>query len=103
MSYLVGGGDHYCSHDFRSFRFYEFIKGSRRNDYSRRDGCYSSDDHEDVQQEEEEILVDVSSGDAAIASDLLDYRFRPSDTSFETMSVWEFFERTRKVAKVAVT
>lgn len=100
MSYLVGGGDYYCSHGFRSFRFYEFLKESRRDDAARRDRSYGNDDLEDHQQQEEEVLVDVSSGEAAVASDVLDYRYRPSCTSFDNLSVWEFFERTREVWRV---
>ncbi|KAF8125569.1 hypothetical protein EV363DRAFT_1098218, partial [Boletus edulis] len=97
MGYLVGGGDYYSSHEFRPFRFYEFVKGSQRNDYSRLDSIRGEDDQDNDHLLEEEVLVDISSGEVTVCSDVLDYRLRPNNAMCDSMSVWEFFERTRKV------
>lgn len=49
-----------------------------------------------------EVGLDVSSGEAAISSDLLDYQLRPQAHAFKEMSVWEFMECACKVIPQAL-
>ncbi|KAF8447512.1 hypothetical protein L210DRAFT_3321898, partial [Boletus edulis BED1] len=97
MSYLVGGGDVYTSHDFRPFRFYEFIKGLQEMEATRQDVANTENIEPGTAEEDQDIILDVSTGDATVTSDILDYRYRPVESLFEDMSVWEFFEQTVKV------
>ncbi|KAF8133837.1 hypothetical protein EV363DRAFT_1090366, partial [Boletus edulis] len=98
MSYLVDGGDVYTSHDFRPFRFYKFIKGLQEMEATRQDVANTENIVEPgTAEEDQDIILDVSMGDATVTSDILDYRYRPVESPFEDMSVWEFFEQTVKV------
>jgi hypothetical protein len=99
MSYLIGGGDYYTSHDFRPFRFYDFMKGLDLYERSRDDHLPSNgESNEDEDDLEENAMMDVSNGDPTIVSDILDYQMRPLAEPFNAMSLWEFIERTRKVS-----
>ncbi|KAF8136456.1 hypothetical protein EV363DRAFT_1126909, partial [Boletus edulis] len=97
MSYLVGGGDVYSSHDFRPFRFYEFLKQLHDFEACRHDGPTTADGELETIEGEQDIVLDVSTGEATVTSDVLDYRFRPLESPFNEMSVWEFFEQSQKV------
>ncbi|KAN0081625.1 hypothetical protein V8E55_009249 [Tylopilus felleus] len=101
MSFLIGGGDVYASHDFRPFQFYECLKAldlyerERNNRVSENEG----DDEGEDEEWRDEITIDVSSGSPAVVSDMADHQYRPVEATFEKMSLWEFIENTRKVPK----
>lgn len=104
MSFLIGGGDVYASHDFRPFRFYECLKAldlyerERNNRVSENEG----DDEGEDEEWRDEITIDVSSGSPAVVSDMADYQYRPVEATFEKMSLWEFIENTRKVGVLSL-
>lgn len=104
MSYLVGGGNYYSSHELRPFPFYVFLKCLQTSELApqRVDTDIPSqreDNEEDgnVEEWEEDLTVDVSSGEPAISSDIMDYRFRPVEEPFDDVSLWEFIACTQKV------
>ncbi|KAF8122488.1 hypothetical protein EV363DRAFT_1182651 [Boletus edulis] len=102
MSYLVGGGDVYTSHEFRPFRFYECMRNLETYIRDRDGTTYAQDSSEENVHEwdsDDEITLDVSSGKPAIESELADYLFRPVQEPFNSMSLWEFIEKTRKVIR----
>jgi hypothetical protein len=45
------------------------------------------------------ITLNTSPGEVKLTSDFLDYRFRPVDTVFKLMNMWEFREDLTKVLK----
>ncbi|KAF8439786.1 hypothetical protein L210DRAFT_867443 [Boletus edulis BED1] len=101
MSYLVGGGDHYTSHAYRPFRFYDFLHALSIHERATMDViALDASEHSPVDNDldTEEVSLDVSSGDVTITSDLMDYQWRPKGPLFDQMSVWEFVECSRKVS-----
>ncbi|KAN0081626.1 hypothetical protein V8E55_009250 [Tylopilus felleus] len=104
MSFLIGGGDVYASHDFRPFQFYECLKAldlyerERNNRVSENEG----DDEGEDEEWRDEITIDVSSGSPAVVSDMADHQYRPVEATFEKMSLWEFIENTRKVGVLSL-
>ena len=102
MSYLVGGGDCYTSHDFRTVRFYEFLDIALKHK-QHLDGMCDCVELEHIDCPENlyrnTCMAYVSKGSITVVTDTLDYIMRPSTTPFEEMSLWEFLEQTEKVKR----
>lgn len=99
MSYLVGGGDTYTSHCFRSFHFYEVLQTSVVSQRPALQETIEEDGDQQIQQDaEHKIIVNVSSGKPVVVSNMLDYELRPVESPFDEMNLWEFVERSQKVS-----
>lgn len=102
MSYLVGGGDFYTSHKFRSVHFYQFTAALAKHAQQIQDGENETTigvDLSTCNEHVETMTLNTSPGEISLSSDFLDYRFRSNDTTFEQMNVWEFMELSYKTAK----
>jgi hypothetical protein len=90
MSYLVGGGDFYTGHKFRSVRLYQFTATLTNHEWQPHvdsDDVTTSADLCTHDREEENVMLNTSPGEVKLMSDFLDYRFHPVDTVFELMNV----------------
>ncbi|VDC05031.1 unnamed protein product [Peniophora sp. CBMAI 1063] len=85
MSYLVGGGDFYSSHQFASLYWGDMSKFHLPP-------VLSSGEDDDVEEYAGgvDVTVNLRDNDIVPSSQLLDYRFRPSGHGFDEISVWEF-------------
>ncbi|KAJ7130144.1 hypothetical protein C8R44DRAFT_614209, partial [Mycena epipterygia] len=117
MSYLIGGGDNYCSHTFKTVRWGDFDRAM--TDF---EGTPSMD-IDDIQVDFEraggiddlppelaetaepaavlgssDVLLRMDGESLEIATDVADYQFRPDEIEFERMSVWEHSEWTCKIS-----
>ena len=102
MSYLVGGGDYYTSHDFRTVRFYEFLDIAITHELhtDRECGCLEYDRADCVENVYGDTCIAyVSRGSITVATDTLDYIMRPLLAPFDELSLWEFLEQTEKVKR----
>jgi hypothetical protein len=101
MSYLVGGGDHYSSHTFRTFRWFEFVNAIQNIDDADstldEEGVANHVDDCDETINEEQITVNIAHNKIEFSSDLMDYSLRPVDNVFGDLCLWQFMERTVKV------
>lgn len=100
MSYLIGGGDYYTGHEFRTIRFHEFVDIAIAHEHHVDGVCtcgepsvpdcpgniYSST-----------CTTRTSQGSLSVVSDTLDYLMRPSASPFNSMSLWQFLKQTMKV------
>ncbi|KAG2106626.1 uncharacterized protein F5147DRAFT_653859 [Suillus discolor] len=96
MSYLVGGGDHYTSHTFQTFKWFEFTNAIDKFECKVCD--LNNDDAEDDEESmyiEESVTVGISS--ETFMSDVQDYMLRPLDENFDQFCLWDFMESTVKV------
>ncbi|KAA1478401.1 hypothetical protein DENSPDRAFT_788082, partial [Dentipellis sp. KUC8613] len=96
MSYLVGGGDHYSSHQFQNLNWGSLDKWVREQMSSSdpsgvQDGPSASEsaDADAGIDDEAELTVTVSPDGVVGSSLLMDYRYRGCSADFETLSVWE--------------
>ena len=102
MSYLVGGGDYYTTHEFRTVRFYEFIDIAIKHEQHIDQVCSCSDTSSTDCPENmygNTCMAYVSRGSITVATDTLDYIMCPSAAPFNDMSLWEFLEQTEKVKR----
>lgn len=104
MSYLVGGGDYYASHDFRTVRFYEFIDIAVKHELHVDQVCgcmeYGLTDCPDNLYGDT-CMAYITKGSITVSTDTLDYIMRPSSAPFDDMSLWEFLEKTEKVRRTS--
>ena len=104
MSYLVGGGDYYASHEFRTFRFYEFVDIAIKHEMHI-DGRCGCTDHELSDCPDnlygETSMAYLTKGSITVATEMLDYIMRPCSMPFDEMSLCEFLEQTDKVRKLS--
>ncbi|KAJ7119794.1 hypothetical protein C8R44DRAFT_539000, partial [Mycena epipterygia] len=121
MSYLIGGGDHYCSHTFKTVRWGDFDRtvsgweGSPSMDiddvidnFERPGGVDDLQPELDGQASEEaeahaqigpsDVILTLDGETVEIATDVADYQFRPDEPEFECMSVWEHSEWITKIS-----
>ncbi|KAG1851055.1 hypothetical protein DFJ58DRAFT_914589 [Suillus subalutaceus] len=98
MSCLVGGGDHYTSHTFQVFKWFEFTNAVDKFecDLHKSDNQGVENDNEPMYIEEA-VTVDISAEAVDFASDIQDYICRPEDENFGHVCHWEFVEYTIKV------
>ena len=104
MSYLVGGGDYYASHEFRTVRFYEFIDIAVKHELHVDHICncmeYAlTDCPENLYGDT--CMAYLTKGSIAVSTDTLDYIMRPSSAPFDDMCLWEFLEQTEKVRRIS--
>ena len=104
MSYLVGGGDYYASHEFRTVRFYEFVDIAVKHEYhvDQVCGCTEhglTDCPENMYGDT--CMAYITKGSITVSTDTLDYIMRPSSAPFDDMSLWQFLEQTEKVRKTS--
>ena len=101
MSYFVGGGNYYTSHDFRLFRFFTFLHSLWNWEASRTNAEPEGDLEEDLDatggDSDHNVTLGISSGKPVISSDIMDYQFRPHEEPFGSLTLWEFIERMQKV------
>ncbi|KIN94900.1 hypothetical protein M404DRAFT_34604 [Pisolithus tinctorius Marx 270] len=104
MSYLVGGGDFYTSHEFRIVRFHEFVDIVIAHELHVDGDCNCMG----------EELTDcpgnlygstctahTSDGLLSVVLELQDYLMCPSVPPFEAMCLWQFLEQTQKVKRTS--
>jgi len=104
MSYLVGGGDYYASHEFRTVRFYEFIDIAVKHECHIDLNCDCTEHGLTDCPENlygETCMAFITKGSITVATDTVDYIMRPSFAPFDDMSLWEFVEQTEKVRKTS--
>jgi hypothetical protein len=90
MSYLVGGGDFYTGHKFRSVHLYQFMAALTNHEWQPHvdsDDATTSADLCTHDREEENVTLNTSPGEVKLTSDFLDYQFHLVDTAFELMNV----------------
>ncbi|KAG1886347.1 uncharacterized protein F5891DRAFT_936416, partial [Suillus fuscotomentosus] len=98
MSYLVGGGDHYTSHSFQTFKWFEFTNAVDKFEHDA--GISTGDDvdnDDDLLHVEESVTVGISTENVEFTSDVQDYTLRPYDENFANLCLWEFIESTIKM------
>ncbi|KAG2743632.1 hypothetical protein P692DRAFT_20745521 [Suillus brevipes Sb2] len=97
MSYLVGGGDHYSSHVFHTFKWYEFVDAIQNIDDV---ASLLSDELDEASEpggnSNEEVTVNISHDRVEFSSDFMDYTLRPMEEIFSKLCLWEFVEGTVK-------
>ncbi|KAG6369643.1 hypothetical protein JVT61DRAFT_14139 [Boletus reticuloceps] len=101
MSYLVGGGDFYASHNFKIIQLYKFISALDRYEKMQgnttiRDG---TEEDNDCEEHCKKGLLLTSPGEATIMSNVTDYQFCLCDMAFEKMSLWDIAGFTFKSVK----
>jgi hypothetical protein len=100
MSYLVGGGDHYTSHVFHAFKWYEFVNAIQRSEELAlafdEQGEHFENEVFGETQLDEQVTVSILANKVEISSDIQDYSLQPFDSAFDKLSLWEFMERTIK-------
>ncbi|KAG1793654.1 uncharacterized protein HD556DRAFT_1443442 [Suillus plorans] len=97
MSYLVGGRDHYTSHTFKPFKWFEFVNAATKFEHDAK--VLEPDDvadNESTITPAEAITVNILTHDVEFTSDLQDYILRPSDVNFANLTLWEFAESVIK-------
>ncbi|VDC00928.1 unnamed protein product [Peniophora sp. CBMAI 1063] len=84
MSYLVGGGDFYASHQFASLYWGDMSKFHS--------GPVLDSEAEDVDDYAGgvDVTVNMRDNDVVPTSQLLDYRHRPNSHGFDDICAWEF-------------
>lgn len=98
MSYLVGGGDFYSSHTFRTFRWFKFTNAAEKfeHDAQTAEGNDVEDD-DDLLRIEEAVTVNISAENVEFASDIQDYALQPCNENFNDLCLWVFIELTIKM------
>ncbi|KAI0706588.1 hypothetical protein C8Q76DRAFT_630109, partial [Earliella scabrosa] len=116
MSYLVGGGDHYMSHQFRVLHLAHFERYLARKNQSSRcqtstEECSRNDsatphntqstqhNSERMDIEEENVTLTLGTGSIAALNQVQDYLYRPQSTPFDGMTLYEFVGLTEKLTK----
>ncbi|KAJ7429945.1 hypothetical protein B0H11DRAFT_1766031 [Mycena galericulata] len=92
MSYLVGGGDHYCSHPFKTVRWGDFDRH-----VTKWEGTPAMDIPDDLEDGFDR------SGGLELATDVADYQYRSRDPEFDRMSIWEHSEWVTKISQASET
>ncbi|KAI0745899.1 hypothetical protein C8Q76DRAFT_577991, partial [Earliella scabrosa] len=98
MSYLVGGGDHYTSHRYRVLHFGAFERtvtdridvDNDQDDRSVRGAAVGRDN-------DENITLALGAGSISAINQQQDYVYRPSDSEFVDMCLYEFVGLTEKI------
>ncbi|KAG2353441.1 hypothetical protein BDR07DRAFT_1309453 [Suillus spraguei] len=98
MSYLVGSGNHYSSHAFRMFRWFEFINAFHSIEGS--DLLLSDEDQAEHKTVVKEHAVNILPNKIEFSSDVMDYSCRPFDETFTDLCLWDFMENTVKKKEV---
>lgn len=124
MSYLLGGGDNYKSHQFKNLRWGDMdryvgkhVSTENRSDTSAcseptninmtvsnnqmYEGLELTDDESEFEvdrlQSTEEITLHVDDNSLTTTDALADYMYRPREHVFEDMNIWEYTEHARKI------
>ncbi|KIO09235.1 hypothetical protein M404DRAFT_22410 [Pisolithus tinctorius Marx 270] len=102
MSYLIGGGDYYTSHEFHTIQFYEFIDivllhelhidgdcdcGAQAGADCPGNVCGSM------------CMAHASDDTLSVVLEPLDYTMHPTMAPFEEMCLWQFWEQMQKVKR----
>ena len=102
MSYLVGGGDYYMTHEFQSVHFYEFVDIAIKHEQHIDQICRCVESEQTNCPENlygNTCMAYVSRGSITVATDTLDYIMCPSAAPFNEITLWEFLEQTEKVKR----
>ncbi|KAH7925867.1 hypothetical protein BV22DRAFT_1104666 [Leucogyrophana mollusca] len=81
-------------HTFRTLKLYEFLSALRYNERNRNQ---SMDGHIEVEPDDEnarkeQMTLRIDKGNITVSSEIQDYCYRGTSTSFETLSLWEHTE-----------
>ncbi|KZV75924.1 hypothetical protein PENSPDRAFT_570654, partial [Peniophora sp. CONT] len=90
MSYVVGGGDYYCSHQFVPLYWGDMSK------FHPKAAEFSGDDDDVHVLGGPEVTLNIGDREIVASSLLHDYRHRPVEHGFEDLSVWEYACMTEK-------
>lgn len=99
MSYLVGGGDYYTNHVFKTLKFYEFLNALSDSEAAEGEdsqGHTDFDDPESNGNSEEQFIANIHHNGIEFTSEIADYTLRPAGKSFSKLSLWEFVQLTSK-------
>ncbi|EIM87295.1 uncharacterized protein STEHIDRAFT_56488, partial [Stereum hirsutum FP-91666 SS1] len=101
MSYLVGGGDSYTSHKFRTLYWGEFDRYFKSQGQPDAEGVVPLDggalpvsEGEDNEPEMQEVSAAYVSGSIVRQSLVEDYRLRSAKPVFDSMALWDFVATT---------
>lgn len=92
MSYLVGGGDFYSSHKFGTLKWMDYVRHLRNEEQ-----LISENNDTDVNDELDDlhVTITVEDGQVTASSPVLNYVYRAELELFNSMSLWEFHEKTK--------
>ncbi|KIN93903.1 hypothetical protein M404DRAFT_35596 [Pisolithus tinctorius Marx 270] len=104
MSYLIGGGDFYTSHEFCIVRFHEFVDIVIAHELHVDGDCNCTG--EELTDCPENLYgstctAHTSDGSLSVVLEPQDYLMRPSVPPFEGMCLWQFLEQTQKVKRTS--
>ncbi|KAI0328314.1 hypothetical protein GY45DRAFT_1218212, partial [Cubamyces sp. BRFM 1775] len=100
MSYLVGGGDNYCSHTFRVLHWGAFDRlfKSAFPSAADREGLQAGNLVPDDENGQTYILT-MGKGSISAMNQQQDYRLRSKDAAFEQLCLYDFVGLTEKMTK----
>ncbi|KAF8120862.1 hypothetical protein EV363DRAFT_1187805, partial [Boletus edulis] len=93
MSRLIGGGDYYSSHSFRTVKFHLFVAQLLRT-LSDNVENQTQTIHTVCDEQEDTVVLNTSAGTLHYDDDVADYMFCPSSEPFASMTLWEYCEWT---------
>lgn len=97
MSYLVGGGDHYTNQTFRILYWGDFDRFIRSCNTSAEEVL---DPDEVVPAEVPDVVMSFSAHSLTASNQIYDYRYRPSDDTFEALCLWDMVATTEKISRL---
>ncbi|KAI0359121.1 hypothetical protein OH77DRAFT_1367691, partial [Trametes cingulata] len=101
MSYLVGGGDFYTSHTFRTLYWGAFDRLFKKDNLGNENdaGNISDDTMQDDEAEETFVLNLQPTGSISAVNQQQDYMLRSTDPAFDKLSLYEFVGLVEKVKR----
>lgn len=103
MSYWIGGGDYYSSHNFSLLRYSDFDKFVQKEmdtDLMDHGKTMSPDVDNDDEEMDNELKIQIKSGKIEYTSDsIIDYTLRSEKEEFENLSLWEYTASVLKFCK----
>lgn len=97
MSYLVGGGDHYTGHEFRSLRWGAFDRYVRTH-FRTATPDEALDDKDWKAPLEHDVYLTLKNQAVATVNQVEDYTSRPKHDTFEDLCLWDFVACTEKIS-----
>ncbi|KAK7038370.1 hypothetical protein R3P38DRAFT_2417563, partial [Favolaschia claudopus] len=98
MSYLIGGGDYYSSHTFKTVKWGEIDRQAADNLSVEVPEDEENEDNAEYTVHEDEVTLVVSENYVGVSLQVLDYPCRSHDPVFNALSLWEHEEWVTKVS-----
>ncbi|KZT57582.1 hypothetical protein CALCODRAFT_508697 [Calocera cornea HHB12733] len=108
MSYYVGGGDHYTTHEYRNLQWGQFSRLITNMEEALLDAP-SDGDVEDImtcwrttadetQLDAADLTLNIIAGTVSVSSQAQDYIYRPEHAEYSDLCLWDFVAYTEKRA-----